>query len=1062
MFDIIHKILGPKTPSEIRKQEKQKRMRFPDPNPDPTDDTAPNTPGNLQATNIQDTAITIQFNRSQDDTPPIVYSVEYRANSTGTYSVQTINQSSGTQTGTTGITISSLQHSTPYQIRVKATDSSTTGTGAGGTNSSQYTTITATTTTPSDTTDPTTPTSLAYSGVTENTADLTWNGSNDNFPLSDLKYKLYISISGNAYVFEKLVNHVGSAGSQQSTTITGLVPGRQQELYVIAEDAEGNQSSQSNIIDFTTPDNTAPTAPSNLTTSNITETTIDLSWNASSDVSGVTLYKIYQNGSFIDDVNYPNISYTATGLTQNTSYSFYVTALDTAGNVSANSNTTSPATTLASPSAPSLPIADNDDTQYVEYIKIARIDQDGNDNTLTLEALTQITLPFSNGTTKNYQILSTSKYQTYFLYSIAKYGPEPLAADASTLDYSFTGSLNVGSVVGPPSSFTIPNFGYNSNPIGISSSIEDTAGFYNPATEKYELNTYPNKIINIRAKVSLQPTNFFGTSCNIGIFVIPSGVSQLTYTPPLTEFIGINGTNPYLLKLDPNGPYNASSPGTKNTDFNVDVPAGLITPGSSIEIRAIGGATNAPFVINSGSKLFISSSSAVSGSTLPTIPEPYLKQTFYGTDCDILLNNVDEYQENPFLQDLDYSTNPNVPVNFNRVLEGTADRGTVPESYYTALSQTNIRYKGSKAQSSGVNIFDPSAGTSSFGEPINIGTFGQAPPIDSLDNVIVEFEWAGGTNPEIPGGAQFRLSNNLFEVSSKELIKIVTPDQNVVEFGVKNTIQSGSIPGGLSSFIRTISQSRGDYYQVLNNTFGPGKQLVPFQYNSSTDTNELPSFGTVVDNTQWVPSVSSFAGSSSYDPPSGYGYGYFAADHIVLYGTGSNVPQQYITKLGSGYNTDTIIATDSTGWVNEIIYSLRTGNRWFITLLREFEYPIGGIDASNRFTDIQNGSELNKLGVFEILGIQQFNSGTTTTKLFVDGYNPSLNTIGTNSNTSQQLGNLGFLIWKSRSNYSGQFLTLDQRASGIENGAFYSRYATDVVRQEFEAITKEYGSNQTG
>lgn len=1057
MFDRIYKILGPKTPSEIRKQEKQKRMRFPDPNPDPTDDTAPNIPGNLQATNIQDTAITIQFNRSQDDTPPIVYSIEHRANSTGTYSVQTINQSSGTQTGTTGTTISSLQHSTPYQIRVKATDSSTTGTGAGGTNSSQYTTITATTTTPSDTTDPTTPTSLAYSGVTENTADLTWNGSNDNFPLSGLKYKLYISISGNAYVFEKLVNHVGSAGSQQSTTLTGLVPGRQQELYVIAEDAEGNQSSQSNVIDFTTPDNTAPTAPSNLTTSNITETTIDLSWNASSDVSGVTLYKIYQNGSFIDDVNYPNISYTATGLTQNTSYSFYVTALDTAGNVSANSNTTPTVTTLASPAPPPNPSPpsapspiDPDNTPYVEYIKIARIDQDGNDNTLTLEALTQITLPFSNGTTGNYQILSTTKYQTYFLYSIAKYGPEPLAADAAILDYNFTSSLPTSTynfVTVPnsqtlyPTSTTGQNTQlFNTVPITGMNTLGVGGTFYGNGII---LKTYPTAQIEAGFNITVSVTSGQFT---FRLYKITGGIVENNHTEE-SALITTGTTSLTLSTTTPMGEYGA------NDGFALYAYAGA----------AGGGPPNVvEFSFNSTSNFF-TISTAASGSTLPTIPEPYLKQVFYGTDCDVLLNNVDEYQSNPFLQDLDYSTNPNVPVNFNRVLAGTADRGTIPESYYTALSQTNIRYNGSKAQSSDVNIFDPYAGTSSFGEPINIGNFGQSPSVTSLDNVIVEFEWVGGTNPEIPGGSQFSLSNRLFEVSSKELIKIITPDENVVEFGIKNSIQSGST-GGISSFIRTISQSRGDYYQVLNNTFGPGKQLVPFDYGESVGEREIPAFATVVDNTQWVPSVSSFAGSSSYDPPSGYGYGYFAGHQIVLYGSssfGGGVPQQYITKLGSGYNTDTIIATDSTEWVAEIIYSLKTGNRWFITLLREFEYPVGGIDASNRFTGAQ-GSELNKLGVFEILGMTQQTFGITNTTLTVDGYNPTLNSIGTNTNASGRLGNLGFLIWKSRSNYSGRFVTVDETAKGIENGAFYSRYATDVVREEFENITKEYGANQTG
>ena len=40
----------------------------------------------------------------------------------------------------------------------------------------------------------------------------------------------------------------------------------------------------------------------------------------------------------------------------------------------------------------------------VEYIKIARIDQNGNDLTNTLESLTQITIPLTSAGNKTYKI----------------------------------------------------------------------------------------------------------------------------------------------------------------------------------------------------------------------------------------------------------------------------------------------------------------------------------------------------------------------------------------------------------------------------------------------------------------------------------------------------------------------------------------------------------------------------------------------------------------------------------------------------------------------------------
>ena len=68
-------------------------------------------------------------------------------------------------------------------------------------------------------------------------------------------------------------------------------------------------------------------------------------------------------------------------------------------------------------------------------------------------------------------------------------------------------------------------------------------------------------------------------------------------------------------------------------------------------------------------------------------------------ECQPLLNNVTRERSNPFLQDLDYQTSQTVPTNITSVISGSATRATVPESYYTSLAQTNIRYNGVKNQS---------------------------------------------------------------------------------------------------------------------------------------------------------------------------------------------------------------------------------------------------------------------------------------------------------------------------------------------------------------------------
>ena len=94
-----------------------------------------------------------------------------------------------------------------------------------------------------------------------------------------------------------------------------------------------------------TADTEAPSAPTNLSANNVTETTVDLSWNASSDNVGVTGYDVYQGSSLLGSVT--GTTAQITGLTANTSYSFYVEAKDAEGNISAASNTVSVTTSGA-------------------------------------------------------------------------------------------------------------------------------------------------------------------------------------------------------------------------------------------------------------------------------------------------------------------------------------------------------------------------------------------------------------------------------------------------------------------------------------------------------------------------------------------------------------------------------------------------------------------------------------------------------------------------------------------------------------------------------------------
>lgn len=97
-------------------------------------------------------------------------------------------------------------------------------------------------------------------------------------------------------------------------------------------------------------DTQAPTSPAQLTASNFGVTNFTLSWTASTDNIAVTSYEIFKSGVSIGSST--TNSFSVTGLTPNTSYTFTVKAKDAANNVSVVSATF---TTLIDAQAPTAP-----------------------------------------------------------------------------------------------------------------------------------------------------------------------------------------------------------------------------------------------------------------------------------------------------------------------------------------------------------------------------------------------------------------------------------------------------------------------------------------------------------------------------------------------------------------------------------------------------------------------------------------------------------------------------------------------------------------------------------
>jgi chitinase len=111
----------------------------------------------------------------------------------------------------------------------------------------------------------------------------------------------------------------------------------------VAVDAAGNHSGAASAsLVVPNPDLVAPTAPTNLRVASTTKQKVTLAWNASTDAVGVTGYRLYRNGVLATTTT--SLSY-ADGRQRAKGATYYVVAIDKAGNVSLPSNSLTVAAT---------------------------------------------------------------------------------------------------------------------------------------------------------------------------------------------------------------------------------------------------------------------------------------------------------------------------------------------------------------------------------------------------------------------------------------------------------------------------------------------------------------------------------------------------------------------------------------------------------------------------------------------------------------------------------------------------------------------------------------------
>ncbi len=203
----------------------------------------------------------------------------------------------------------------------------------------------------------------------------------------------------------------------------------------------GGSAAEDTWIIFTGSDDEAPTTPTNVTLNNITTSSINVSWRASTDNVQVTSYDVLVNGNFKGNTS--NTNYSITGLVSNTTFIITIIAKDIVDNKSVKSTPIN-GKTLVDNTAPTVPtniiisnktdvtfkitwLASTDDTGVTGYdIYIDGVLKSSTDNTLyTVTGL----MP---STTYRVSILSKD--------AVNNQSAQSIAVNATTTDGSVSGA----------------------------------------------------------------------------------------------------------------------------------------------------------------------------------------------------------------------------------------------------------------------------------------------------------------------------------------------------------------------------------------------------------------------------------------------------------------------------------------------------------------------------------------------------------------------------------------------------------------------------------------------
>jgi hypothetical protein len=450
-------------------------------------------------------------------------------------------------------------------------------------------------------------------------------------------------------------------------------------------------------------------------------------------------------------------------------------------------------------------------TYTTTFIKIAKKDCDGNDNSLPLGQITKLLIFNPNQAVvypsnyslqfDEYDVVVVNEYSDYYLYETNKawdilsaIGPLVSPHDNQVFDYTVSSSVTASYNVGNGSPKTIIN--WNSTLAGTNLPHYNTP-YFNTSSGVFTFLNTPNVPLIFSASINTSgndpssrfirliqnrdgiETTLFQDTYNAG------GVDSTLVTASLYPIQG----DQYYIQL------------TKtNFGFNVNVTSADL------------------YLYQSWDNFTLDTWYGPSTSSCaPAILEPYTTlPDYYYSNYNPTMNNINADRLSTIYEEVAYYPGITTPTNFDLIISGSALKAAVQDSNYTSKRVINPRYNGVKATNKYLNVW-------TLGDT---GTYGKTPSTQNLKTMVAYCDWISGWPPERMNASAIHIQ---YLIKSDGSIVIPNVSENSL-YDNKGTFESGE---RLIIEPRTISSGQPTQYR---NILRGGSRIEPILYTQSGST----------------------------------------------------------------------------------------------------------------------------------------------------------------------------------------------------------------------------------